>query len=88
VRVQNLKQTWYSENIKLNVQILGEVLSPTPAVISVPYSASVPQKPRSMRALGLVINQQKSDCETRHPHVVESPPADGYITGGTMAGSW
>jgi len=41
-----------------------------------------------MRALGLVINQQKSDCETRHPHVVESPPADGYITGGSMAGSW
>ncbi|XP_061950796.1 probable WRKY transcription factor 20 isoform X1 [Populus nigra] len=56
----------------------SEVFSLTPAVISVPYSASVPQKPRSMRALGLVINQQKSDCETRHPHVVESPPADGY----------
>ncbi|KAJ6957047.1 hypothetical protein NC653_039084 [Populus alba x Populus x berolinensis] len=56
----------------------SEVLSLTPAVISVPYSASVPQKPLSMRALGLVINQKNSDCETRHPHVVESPPADGY----------
>ncbi|KAJ6434846.1 hypothetical protein OIU84_000149 [Salix udensis] len=57
----------------------GEVFSLTSAAISFPYSASEPQKPRSMRALGLVINQQNSDSETRHPHVVvESPPADGY----------
>ncbi|KAB5513835.1 hypothetical protein DKX38_027741 [Salix brachista] len=57
----------------------SEVLSLTSAAVSFPYSAPEPQKPRSMRALGLVINQQNSDSETRHPHVVvESPPADGY----------
>ncbi|CAK7353934.1 unnamed protein product [Dovyalis caffra] len=57
----------------------GEVLSFTPAAISVPHSASMTQKPLSKRELGQVINQQNSHHETSRPRVVmEAPFADGY----------
>lgn len=57
----------------------SEALSVTPAAISVPYSASVTQKPMSKCELGLVIDQQNSHHETGLPRVVmDAPFADGY----------